>query len=74
MKYLILSATLLASSTAFAADKSKALDTAEFRVKVAVCKADSKEHGVKAASTTFYTYMAGCLDRVTVATNVAEAK
>lgn len=74
MKYLILSAALLASTASFAAEKSTPQQTAEFRVKVAVCRSDAKEHGVKSTTVAFYSHMAGCLDRVTVATNVVEAK
>ena len=71
---LALTTFALLSSTAFAAEKSTPQQTAEFRVKVAVCRADAREHGVKSTTVAFYSHMAGCLDRVTVATNVAEAK
>jgi hypothetical protein len=67
MQYLlaIAFAALLASS-ASAAELSKSGQTAVFRVKVAECKSQAKEAGVKAASTDFYTFMAGCIDKVTV--------
>lgn len=63
---------LLINGSAFAG--SKAQDTAEFRVKVAACKAEAKEHKVKTSSAEFYGYMGACLDRVTVAVNVAPVK
>ena len=58
------------ANTAFAADVSKAQTTAEFRVKVAACKASSG----KPNSSDFYRAMAECIDRVTVTTVVASAK
>ncbi len=81
MKFNFFAAAFLAtcavagySTAGYAADISKAQETAEFRVKVASCKAIAKTDGVKASSSEFYGYMAGCLDRVTVAVNVAPAK
>lgn len=75
MKYLLVTAfaSLLASS-AFAADISKAEQTAQFRVKVATCKADAKAHGVQTASSAFYSYMGACVDRVSVAVAIEPAK
>jgi hypothetical protein len=64
-------ATLLATN-AFAG--SRAEDTAMFRLKVAACKAESKDAGIKTSSADFYSHMAGCLDRTTVAVNVAPGK
>jgi hypothetical protein len=61
---------VLISSQAFAADASKAQTTAEFRVKVATCKATSG----KANTSDFYRAMASCIDKVTVTTTVASAK
>jgi hypothetical protein len=52
------------------ADVSKAQATAEFRVKVAACKASSG----KANSSDFYRKMADCVDKVVVTTTVASAK
>lgn len=63
-------AIALISSQAFAADASKAQTTAEFRVKVAACKATSG----KATTSDFYRAMASCIDKVTVTTTVASAK
>ena len=53
-----------------AAELGKAGQSAEFRLKVAVCKADAKDSGVKTASTDFYNYMAACIGRVNVAVNL----
>jgi hypothetical protein len=68
-KYLIAStiAIALISSQAFAADVSKAQSTAEFRVKVAACKATAG----KPNTSDFYRAMAECIDHVTVTTVVA---
>lgn len=60
----------LMSSQAFAADASKAQTTAEFRVKVAACKATSGKNN----TSDFYRAMAACIDTVTVTTTVAAAK
>lgn len=65
----------LISSQAFAAEgsspaQSKAQTTAEFRVKVAACKATSG----KANTSDFYRAMAACIDTVTVTTTVASVK
>lgn len=57
---------LLLNGSAFAADLSKAEQSAGFRLKVASCKAQAKTDAVKATSSAFYSYMAGCIDRVTV--------
>ncbi len=70
MKYLLASTALIfAISTAQAG--SKAEDSAAFRLKVATCKATAKADGVKSTTPDFYGYMGACLDRVTVAVNVA---
>lgn len=68
-------AIVLISSQAFAAEgsspaQSKAQTTAEFRVKVAACKATSG----KPNTSDFYRAMAACIDTVTVTTTVASAK
>ena len=68
---LLTTAALLLATNAFAG--SKAEDNATFRLKVAACKAESKAAMNKASSSDFYSHMAGCLDRVTVAVNVAPA-
>jgi hypothetical protein len=71
MNYILAAAfTVLLASSAFAADISKAQETAEFRVKAAVCKAQSKEAGIKQTTPDFYSYMADCVDRVSVAVNI----
>ncbi len=62
-------ATLLASN-AFAASKGE--DSANFRLKVATCKATAKTDGVKTNDAAFYAYMGACLDKVTVAVNVSK--
>ena len=67
--FLAISFAALLASSAQAAELSKAGQSAVFRVKVAECKAQAKEAGVKAASVEFYTFMAPCIDKVTV--NVA---
>jgi hypothetical protein len=71
MKYLLIAsfASLLAT-TAFAAEISKTQQTAEFRVKAAVCKAQAKGASIALASSEFYTYMGTCLDRVNVAVSI----
>lgn len=56
----------LLTSQAFAAELSKAEQSAGFRLKVASCKAQAKTDGVKATTSAWYTHMAGCIDRVTV--------
>jgi hypothetical protein len=68
---LLASAALLIATSAYA---GKAEDSATFRVKVVTCKASAKTDGVKTNSAEFYSYMGGCLDRVTVAVNLAPAK
>lgn len=62
---------LLLNGSAFAGELSKGEQSAGFRLKVASCKAQAKTDSVKQTSSAFYTYMAGCIDRVTV--NVAWA-
>jgi hypothetical protein len=59
----------LLASQAYTAELSKGEQAAGFRLKVASCKAQAKTDSVKQTSSAFYTYMAGCIDRVTV--NVA---
>ena len=66
MRYFIIAASILVSSGAFAADQSKATQAALFRVRVAECKDMAKEAKVKTVSTEFYTFMAGCIDKVSV--------
>jgi hypothetical protein len=73
-KIALIAASLFIASTAHAADQSKAEQTAIFRVKVATCKAQAKEHGVKTASSEFYAYMGECVDRVNVAVDTTPAK
>ena len=69
MKYLLaLSFASLLAGNAFAADKPKAQATAEFRLKVATCKADAG----KANTSDFYRRMADCVDKVVV--TIASAK
>jgi hypothetical protein len=69
MNYLLaISFALVLASSAHAADISKAQATAEFRLKVATCKADAG----KPNSSDFYRRMADCVDKVTV--TVASAK
>lgn len=74
MKYALIAASILFASHANAADISKAEQTAQFRVKVATCKADAKVHGVQTASSAFYSYMGACVDRVSVAVAIEPAK
>ena len=68
-KFIVAASVALAliSSQAFAAEVSKAQTTAEFRVKVAACKATSG----KPVTSDFYRAMAECIDKVTVTTVVA---
>jgi len=67
MPYLLaLAFASLMASSAFAAEQSKATQSAIFRVRVAECKTMAKDAQVKANSTEFYTFMAGCIDKVTV--------
>ena len=66
MKYLVIAISILASSGAFAAEASKATQSALFRVRVAECKDQAKATQVKATTVEFYTFMAGCIDKVTV--------
>jgi hypothetical protein len=65
-------AILMISSSAFAAGKGQ--ESAEQRLKVAACKDDAKANGIKTSSPDFYSHMASCLDRTTVAVNVAPEK
>lgn len=65
-------ACLMISSSAFAAGKGQ--ETAEQRLKVAACKDDAKSAGIKTSAPDFYSHMAGCLDRTTVAVNVTPVK
>lgn len=75
MKYLLTASILALSIGAVnAADLSKGEASAQFRLKVAACKAEAKDSGVKTASAEFYSHMSGCLDRTTVAVNVVPAK
>lgn len=74
MKTILIAASLLVTTSAFAAEQSKGEASAEFRMKVATCKATAKTDGVKTNSPDFYSYMGGCLDRVHVAVNVDGAK
>lgn len=76
MKYLLTASILALSIGAVnAADLSKGEASAQFRLKVAACKAESKASGVKTSSADFYSHMAGCIERVTVAVNITpEAK
>ena len=68
MNYILAIAfALVLASSANAADISKAQTTAEFRVKVAACKAESG----KPNSSDFYRAMAACIDKVSVTTTVA---
>jgi hypothetical protein len=71
-KYLVILASLAIASTAHAADQSKAEQSAAFRLKVATCKAQAKESGVKTNSSDFYAYMGPCLDKVTIAVNISK--
>jgi|HubBroStandDraft_1064217.scaffolds.fasta_scaffold05219_5 hypothetical protein len=64
----------LIGSQAFAAELSKGETTAQFKLKVAACKAEAKESGVKTSSADFYSHMAGCIERVTVAVQIAPEK
>lgn len=68
----IVTASILAllSTAAFAASKGE--DSAVFRMKVATCKTMAKTDGVKTSEPAFYAYMGTCLDKVTVAVNVAK--
>jgi hypothetical protein len=54
------------ASSAFAAEQSKATQSAIFRVRVAECKTMAKAASVATSSVEFYTFMAGCIDKVTV--------
>lgn len=67
MQYLLaLAFASLMASTAFAAERSKATESAIFRVRVAECKTQAKAAAVATNSVEFYTFMAGCVERVTV--------
>lgn len=66
MHYILAAAfSLLLASSAFAAE-SKATQSALFRVRVAECKDAAKSAQVKTSSVEFYTFMAGCIDKVVV--------
>ena len=64
-------ATLLASN-AFAGDLTKGEESAQFRVKVATCKAMAKADKVKTNDAAFYGYMSACVAKVEVAVNVGK--
>jgi hypothetical protein len=75
MQYLLTIAfSVLLASSAFAAEQSKAEQSAIFRVKVANCKAQAKAHAVATSSAEFFSYMGECVDRVTVAVSTVPTK
>ena len=70
--YVSAAASILALNISGAYAASKGEDSAAFRLKVASCRAQAKTDNVKATSSAFYTYMAGCIDKVQVTWNVAK--